>query len=128
MSNAIDTQADVFVNEYASKISPVTAYIGGTYGTQNIWITTTAAVVKTITHAVEYCTFESLFERKRAALAALSLAEKFIKDTSRLQDILADSENVLTLEDVDYALTVIASCVGKLAVEIADMTIQELAE
>lgn len=126
MSNAIDTQADVFVNEYASKISPVTAYIGGTYGIQDIPLTDMVNVVQTVTHAVEYCTFESLFERKRAALAALSLAERCIKDTSRLRN-MASTESGLSPSEAYDALAKIAQCVGNLAVEIADMTIQELA-
>lgn len=82
-SYAVDTQADIFAEKFAGRISPVAAYVGALYGDQKLRLDQVARVLAVVTHAVEFGEFDTTFIHRRAALSALDVAERYIKDPGR---------------------------------------------
>ena len=117
-SYAVDTQADIFVEKFAGRISPVAAYVGALYGDSKLRLDQVARVLDVVTHAVEFSTFNNPFEHKRATLSALDVAERYIKDPGRFDGVDAGDASAYIAEFVKRAQT--------LTYVLGEITMQEL--
>ena len=106
-SYAVDTQADIFVEKFAGRISPVAAYVGALYGDRKLDLSQVARVLDVVTHAVAHGVFDTTFIHKRAALSALDVAERYIKDPGRFDGMDADVAGGYIAEFVNRARTLI---------------------
>lgn len=117
-SYAVDQQADIFVEKFAGRISPVAAYVGALYGDQKLRLDQVARVLDVVTHAVEFSTFNNPFEHKRAALAAFDVVERYIKDADRYRDVSTQEASEYLVEFSRHA--------QKLVRLIADLTLTQI--
>ena len=117
-SYAVDTQADIFAEKFAGRISPVAAYVGALYGDSKLRLDQVARVLDVVTHAVEFSTFNNTFEHKRAALSALDVAERYIKDPGRFDGMSVADASAYIAEFVKRAQT--------LTYVLGEITMQEL--
>ena len=104
-SYAVDQQADIFVAKFARRISPVAAYVGALYGDQKLRLDQVARVLAVVTHAVEFGEFDTTFIHRRAALSALDVAERYIKDPGRFDGVDAGDARAYIAEFVKHAQT-----------------------
>lgn len=106
-SYAVDTQADIFAAKFARRISPVAAYVGALYGDQKLRLDQVARVLAVVTHAVEFGEFDTTFIHRRAALSALDVAERYIKDPGRFADENVGDASAYIAEFVKHARTLV---------------------
>ena len=99
-SYAVDKQADIFVEKFAGRISPVAAFVGALYGDRKLDLSQVARVLDVVTHAVEHGVFDTTFIHKRAALSALDVAERYIKDPGRFDGVDAGDASAYIAEFV----------------------------
>lgn len=117
-SYAVDTQADIFAEKFAGRISPVAAYVGALYGDSKLRLDQVARVLDVVTHAVEFGSFATTFVHKRAALSALDVAERYIKDPGRFDGMSVADASAYIAEFVKRAQT--------LTYVLGEITMQEL--
>ena len=117
-SYAVDTQADIFVEKFAGRISPVAAYVGALYGDSKLRLDQVARVLDVVTHAVEFGSFATTFVHKRATLSALDVAERYIKDPGRFDGMSVADASAYIAEFVKRAQT--------LTYVLGEITMQEL--
>ena len=117
-SYAVDQQADIFVEKFAGRISPVAAYVGALYGDSKLRLDQVARVLAVVTHAVEFGAFATTFIHRRAALSALDVAERYIKDPGRFDGMSVADASAYIAEFVKRAQT--------LTYVLGEITMQEL--
>ena len=117
-SYAVDAQADIFVEKFAGRISPVAAYVGALYGDSKLRLDQVARVLAVVTHAVEFGEFDTTFIHRRAALSALDVAERYIKDPGRFDGMSVADASAYIAEFVKRAQT--------LTYVLGEITMQEL--
>lgn len=76
MPTGVDILADQFVVDHAGQMSPIEQYTLAQYGKSFAKLPEQhkIATITVVTHAVQFCSFASTFQHRRAALQALRYA------------------------------------------------------